>query len=67
MNETEIEDSDQVLTLFYWEQSTNLNDKDTLNFKHFKQQNSWDSLHKEVSGVRNCDIFSLTHTPKNIG
>ena len=67
MNESQIEDGNQIATLFYREFSSGANESDTLKFKNFTQTKSWDVLLAEAIQEKNIDIFSLQHSAKNIG
>merc|ERR1712113_71191 len=70
MNETEIEEGDQMLTVFYRkkpiaEQELVFED---LKYEHFNQNHSWTRLQKEAdSKLRGVDVISLQQSPKNIG
>lgn len=70
MNESEAEEGDQMLTVFYREKSivegsVPLAD---LKFKEFNQFHSWTKLLKEAESFGYyVNVVSLTQTPKNIG
>ena len=70
MNETEIEDGDNMLTVFYRKNSIRENDVPLadLEFHHFSQQSSWADLEKDAqSQMRGVTPISLVQTAKNIG
>jgi len=71
MNETEIEEGDNVLTVFYRNKPIAQNEVtfDDLKFHHFPQGHAWDDLiQKEAKyHAKGCDTVSLIQTPKNIG
>ena len=71
MSEDRKEDGDNVIALVYRENSKeNPADTplDTIDFKIFDQQNTWDVLFHEFEAFsKGQDILSLTHTAKNIG
>lgn len=70
MNETEVEEGDQLLTVFYRKAPIEQGELDfeDLKFEHFNQNHSWAKLITEAdSKKRGVDVVSLTHSPKNIG
>lgn len=71
MNETEIEEGDNILTVFYREIPIGKNEVtfDDLKFNHFPQQHQWnDLINKDANAFKKgYDMISLIHTPKNIG
>lgn len=71
MNETEIEEGDNILTVFYRDIPIAKNELtfDDLKFHHFPQAHSWDDLiNKDANYQRKgVDTVSLIQTPKNIG
>ena len=71
MNETEIEEGDNVLTVFYRDNPIGKDEItfDNLKFNHFPQQHSWDDLicKDAVSFKSGKDVIGLIQTPKNIG
>jgi len=69
MNETEIEEGDNMLTIFYRENPVAADAEVPLVLKHthFKRSDPWDKLMTEADKQRNCDIISFTHSAKNIG
>ena len=70
MNETEIEDGDNMLTVFYRKNSIQENDVPLadLEFHHFSQHRGWADLDKDAhSQMRGVTPISLVHTAKNIG
>ena len=69
INETEVEEGEQVLTLFYREKPLDRAELPMtgIQFKHFNQNVSWEKLLKEAeSEGRGVDLISLTQSPKNI-
>ena len=69
INETEVEEGEQVLTLFYREKPLDFSELPMtgIQFKHFNQNASWAKLLKDAeSEGRGVDLISLTHSPKNI-
>ena len=70
MNETECEEGDQLLTVFYRKAPIAQDELDfeDLKFEHFNQNHSWTKLLTEAdSKRRGVDVVSLTQSPKNIG
>ena len=70
MNETEIEEGDNVLTVFYRKDSITPNDVPLVDlaFHHFSQQRKWPDLEKDAqSQMRGVSPISLIQTAKNIG
>ena len=70
MNETEIEDGDNMLTLFYRDKPLVENEItfDDLKFQQFNHQRSWKDLIKDAdyqSGGK--ELVHIIQTPKNIG
>lgn len=70
MNETECEEGDQLLTVFYRQAPIEQGELDfeDLKFEHFNQNQSWTKLLTGADAKRKgVDVVSLTHSPKNIG
>lgn len=70
MNETECEEGDQLLTVFYRKAPIEEGELcfEDLKFEAFNQNHSWKKhLVEADSKRRGVDVVSLTHSPKNIG
>ena len=70
MNESQAEEGDQLLTVFYRKSPIEQGELDfeDLKFEHFNQNHSWSKLSTEAdSKKRGVDVVSLTQSPKNIG
>ena len=70
MNETEIEEGDNMLTVFYRNNPIESNEVpfEDLKFIHFNQQHSWEKLLQEAQSKKSgVDLVHLIQTPKNIG
>ena len=63
MNETEIEEGDNILTVFYRDNPIEKNELtfDNLKFNHFPQQHSWDDLIKKdaMAFMKGYDVIGL--------
>jgi len=71
-NETDIEDGDHVLTLFYRETPiANDSPLDNIQFDAFDSLSSWDEQLAAANSFRaqgrQCNVIGLSRTPKNIG
>jgi len=72
-NENDIEEGDQVLTLFYRKISIvpGASPVDNIQFNSFNNQQSWEKQEKAANDFkvseRRPDIISVSRTPKNIG
>jgi hypothetical protein len=70
MNETESEEGDNMLTIFYRQQSiqSGATPFDELKFMVFDNTKSWDILnHTVVALSADKRVISVVHSPKNIG
>ena len=71
MNESDIEEGDNIMTVFYRDQPIAQNELtfDDLKFHHFPQQRKWDDLTGPDAKTQMAgkDVVGLIHTPKNIG
>lgn len=70
INETEIEEGDQMLTVFYRCQPVKQNELvfEDLKFEHFPQMHNWAKLRSEAaSKMRGVDAVHLVQSAKNIG
>ena len=69
MNESEIEEGDNLLTVFYRQFPVGKDEVPlVMQHTHFSQAKSWENLLKDADGKKSgCDIVSLTHSPKNVG
>ena len=71
MNETEIEEGDNILTVFFRNIPIEQNEVtfDDLKFHHFPQAHSWEDLINKDGKyqAKSCDTVSMIQTPKNIG
>merc|ERR1711974_316236 len=69
MNESEIEEGDNLLTVFYRNHAVGRDEVPlVLQHTHFSQAHSWEKLLKDANAKKSgCDIVSLTHSPKNVG
>ena len=71
-NETDIEDGDNVLSIFYRKKSivSDALPLDNIQFDAFNSQESWDSQLSRVNtfcAEGRVDIVSVSRTPKNVG
>ena len=71
-NETDIEEGDNVLTLFYRKQSIVSGDAPLVNlqFDSFNNQQSWDKQLKGLAALkaqRPVNMIAVSRTPKNVG
>ena len=72
-NENDIEEGDQVLTLFYRKSSIvqGASPVDNIQFNAFNNQQSWEKQQSDANSFqvegRKPDIIAISRSPKNVG